>query len=101
MKIILGSSDIWSDSVLKKKTAEQFVYLNNHKQMLKMHCYKCIGEGVVCANIFSFFRSLQNWLFMSFIKATIFNRRPLQNFCKMYWYLAPLKNIIICWYSII
>lgn len=31
-----GSSDISSDRIVrKKKTAEQFVYLNNHKQMYK------------------------------------------------------------------
>lgn len=30
-----GSSDISSDGIKKKKTAEQFVYLNNHKQMYK------------------------------------------------------------------
>jgi len=32
---ICGSSDISSDGIKKKKTAEQFVYLNNHKQMYK------------------------------------------------------------------
>ena len=30
-----GSSDISSDGIKKKKTAEQFVYLNNHKQKYK------------------------------------------------------------------
>ena len=30
-----GSSDISSDGIKKKKTTEQFVYLNNHKQMYK------------------------------------------------------------------
>ena len=30
-----GSSDISSDSCLKKKTAEQIVYLDNYKQMYR------------------------------------------------------------------
>ena len=41
-----GSSDIWSDSMLKKKTAEQFVYLNNDKQMYsyeQQFSISCLG----------------------------------------------------------
>ena len=35
--IIFGSSGKWSDnvSIEQKKTAEHFVYLNNHKQIYK------------------------------------------------------------------
>ena len=34
-----GSSGKWSDkfSIEQKKTAEHFVYLNNHKQIYKVH----------------------------------------------------------------
>ena len=43
-----GSSEIWSDFiVIKKKTAEQFVYLNNHKQMYKdeqQFSISCVGS---------------------------------------------------------
>ena len=41
-----GSSDISSDSVLKKKTAEQLVYLNNDKQMYsyeQQFSISCVG----------------------------------------------------------
>ena len=45
---IYGSSEIWSDFiVIKKKTAEQFVYLNNHKQMYKdeqQFSISCVGS---------------------------------------------------------
>ena len=45
---IFGSSEIWSDFiVIKKKTAEQFVYLNNHKQMYKdeqQFSISCVGS---------------------------------------------------------
>ena len=36
-RIIFGSSGKWSDnvSIEQKKTAEHFVYLNNHKQIYK------------------------------------------------------------------
>lgn len=43
-----GSSGIWSDIIVrKKKTAEQFVYLNNHKQMYKYEqqfSISCVGS---------------------------------------------------------
>ncbi len=42
----IGSSEIWSDSVLKKKTAEQIVYLNNDKQMYsneQQFSISCLG----------------------------------------------------------
>ena len=46
LKHFYGSSDIWSDSMLKKKTAEQFVYLNNDKQMYsyeQQFSISCLG----------------------------------------------------------
>ena len=43
-----GSSGIWSDIIVrKKKTAEQFVYLNKHKQMYKYEqqfSISCVGS---------------------------------------------------------
>lgn len=43
-----GSSDIWSDSMYKKKkTAEQIVYLNNDKQMYsheQQFSISCLGS---------------------------------------------------------
>ena len=41
-----GSSDISSDSALKRKTAEQIVYLNNNKQMYsyeQQFSISCLG----------------------------------------------------------
>ena len=41
-----GSSDISRDTLLKKKTAEQIVYLNKHKQMYsneQQFSISCLG----------------------------------------------------------
>lgn len=47
-RVIFGSSDIWSDSMYKKKkTAEQIVYLNNDKQMYsheQQFSISCLGS---------------------------------------------------------
>ena len=44
---ILGSSDISRDSLLKKKTAAQIVYLNKHKQTYnyeQQFSISCVGS---------------------------------------------------------